>query len=269
MLELLLCSLLTVFPDYLYRRYVQGKRIGREINLYTMWYELRWGITACLMLTVSLITLIFYYHPSTKNVSAIFRTVTILPETTGRVAEVFVGVNGKVKAGTPLFRLDSSEQEAALETAQRQIAEADAEATVAQTELAAADGSHPAGAGRLPAGPGRTGNQARADAAQSDVVSVRKCERLQIAVDGRKGGLDAAVASKRTIEDEDKLAAAGPESQCGGGACAGAGRAGQDPGPGRRRRHRPAVHASTRRHRQPNDTARRHPGPRRGRAWQF
>jgi hypothetical protein len=32
MLELLLCSLLTVFPDYLYRRYAQGKRLGREIT---------------------------------------------------------------------------------------------------------------------------------------------------------------------------------------------------------------------------------------------
>src|SRR5919112_1954342 len=115
MFELLLCSLLTVFPDYLYRRYVQGRRIGREITLYTVWYELRWGITACLLLTVALITLIFYYHPSTKNVSAVFRTVTILPETTGRVAEVFVGVNSKVEAGAPLFRLDSSQQEAAHE----------------------------------------------------------------------------------------------------------------------------------------------------------
>ncbi|TIT81917.1 MAG: HlyD family secretion protein, partial [Mesorhizobium sp.] len=65
MLELTLCSLLTILPDYLFRRYVQGKRIGREITLYTMWYELRWGITACLLLTISLITLIFYYHPST------------------------------------------------------------------------------------------------------------------------------------------------------------------------------------------------------------
>ena len=66
MFELFICSLVTVFPDYLYRRYVQGKRIGREINLYTVWYELRWGIASCLLLTVSLITLMFYYHPSTK-----------------------------------------------------------------------------------------------------------------------------------------------------------------------------------------------------------
>ena len=32
MLELLLCSLLTIVPDYLYRRYAQGKRLGKEIT---------------------------------------------------------------------------------------------------------------------------------------------------------------------------------------------------------------------------------------------
>src|SRR5512139_1071085 len=62
MLELLLCSLVTLLPDYLYRRYVQGKRFGKEITFYSVWYELRWGITGCLMLTVALITMIFYYH---------------------------------------------------------------------------------------------------------------------------------------------------------------------------------------------------------------
>ena len=36
MLELLLCASLTILPDYLFRRYVQGKRIGREITL--RWY---------------------------------------------------------------------------------------------------------------------------------------------------------------------------------------------------------------------------------------
>jgi len=60
MLELLLCSLVTIFPDYLYRRYVQGKRFGKEITFYSVWFELRWGITGCLILTVALITVIFY-----------------------------------------------------------------------------------------------------------------------------------------------------------------------------------------------------------------
>jgi hypothetical protein len=83
MLELLLCSLLTIFPDYLFRRYVQGKRLGREITFYSVWYELRWGITACLMLTIGLITVVFYYHPSTKTATFFFRTVPIVPETIG------------------------------------------------------------------------------------------------------------------------------------------------------------------------------------------
>ena len=92
MLEMLLCSLVTLLPDYLYRRYVQGKRLGKEITFYSVWFELRWGITGCLILTVLLITTVFYNHPSTTNVTLFFRTVPILPETNGRVAEVFVGV---------------------------------------------------------------------------------------------------------------------------------------------------------------------------------
>src|SRR3954468_6800090 len=96
MLELLFCSLLTIVPDYLYRRYVQGKRFGKEITLYSVWFELRWGITGCLILTVCLITVIFYNHPSTSNVTLFFRTVPIVAETNGRVAEVLVGFSGRV-----------------------------------------------------------------------------------------------------------------------------------------------------------------------------
>src|SRR5215211_9473750 len=141
MLELLLCSMLTILPDYLYRRYAQGKRIGKEITLFSVWFELRWGIIACLMLTVGLITVIFYNHPATTNVTALFRTVPILPETNGRVAEGHVdGVSGEVKQGQPIFRLDSSKQEAAAETARRKSAETDAEMTVAKTDIQAAEG---------------------------------------------------------------------------------------------------------------------------------
>ncbi len=79
MLELLLCSLLTVFPDYLYRRYGQGKRLGREITFYSVWFELRWGITACVMLTVALITVIFYFHPSTTSATLFYRPCRSCP----------------------------------------------------------------------------------------------------------------------------------------------------------------------------------------------
>src|SRR6201995_3469305 len=136
MLEMMLCSLLTIFPDYLFRRYVQGKRLGREITFYSVWFELRWGITGCLVLTVSLITLIFYNHPSTTNVTLFFRTVPIVPETIGRVAEIYVDYSGPIAKGAPIFRLDSSKQEAAVEAARRKIAEVDAAMAVARSDVA-------------------------------------------------------------------------------------------------------------------------------------
>ena len=140
MLELLLCSLFTILPDYLYRRYRQGKRFGHELTLYSVWYELRWGITACVMLTISLIAVVFYNHPSTTNVTSYFRTVPILPDTNGRVAEIYVGFSGDVEKGAPLFRLDSSKQRAALEVAIRKIAEVDAAMVMAKADIAAAEG---------------------------------------------------------------------------------------------------------------------------------
>src|SRR2546421_10578945 len=117
MLELLLCSLLTILPDYLFRRYAQGKRLGKEITFYSVWFELRWGITACLILAVSLITTVFYNHPSTTNATLFFRTIPIISEMTGRVAEVYVGINDPVAKGAPIFRLDSSKHEADAEVA--------------------------------------------------------------------------------------------------------------------------------------------------------
>ncbi len=112
MLEMLLCSLVTLLPDYLYRRYAQGKRFGKEITFYSVWFELRWGITGCLVLTVLLITTVFYNHPSTTNVTLFFRTVPILPEImNGRVAEVFISNSASVAAGAPILRLDELETE--------------------------------------------------------------------------------------------------------------------------------------------------------------
>jgi multidrug resistance efflux pump len=140
MLELLLCSLVTLLPDYLYRRYVQGKRFGREITFYSVWFELRWGITGCLILTVLLITTVFYNHPSTSNVTLFFRTVPILPETNGRVAEIYVGTSGSVTKGAPIFRLDDSKQKAAVESARRKIAEIDAKTLVARADVTKAEG---------------------------------------------------------------------------------------------------------------------------------
>src|SRR3954464_419215 len=135
MFELMFCSLLTIVPDYLFRRYAQGKRFGKEITFFSVWYELRWGITACVILTVCLITVIFYNHPSTTNATLYFRTVPILPETNGRVAEIYVRDSGPITSGAPIFRLDSSKQQAALETARRKIAEVEAAFVTARAEV--------------------------------------------------------------------------------------------------------------------------------------
>jgi len=135
MLELMFCSMLTILPDFLIRRFFQGKRIGHEITLFSVWYELRWGITACVILTISLITLVFYYHPSTSNVASYFRTVTILPERLGRVSEVHVISNQIVKKGDLLFKLDTKTEEAKVETARKRVSEVDAAIVVAQADL--------------------------------------------------------------------------------------------------------------------------------------
>ncbi len=200
MFELLLCSLLTIVPDYLYRRYGQGKRIGREITLYSVWYELRWGISACLLLTISLITMIFYFHPSTSNVTAIFRTVTILPETGGRVEEVYVGINQKVQAGDPLFRLNSDTQQAAIDAARRKIAEVDAAMKVAQSELASADGQIKQAQGDYQTAVDEY--EMKAQLLKSDAVARREVERLETNIESRKGALDSDIAKKQTLQTQ-------------------------------------------------------------------
>jgi multidrug resistance efflux pump len=202
MLELMLCSMLTILPDYLYRRYVQGKRIGKEITFYSVWFELRWGITACLILTVSLITVIFYNHPSTSNATLFFRTVPVLPETNGRVAEIFVGNSGPVKKGEPIFRLDSSKQEAAVETARRKIAEIDAQMAVARVDVVKAEGQ---------VKEAQSNHQQTMDELEAKQelyrrnpgnVPFREIERLQERAKGQLGAIDAAAASKQGVEEK-------------------------------------------------------------------
>ncbi len=199
MLELFLCSMLTVLPDYLYRRFAQGKRVGHEINLFTVWYELRWGITLCLILTLSLITTVFYFHPSTKAASSVFRTVTILPETNGRVAETFVEINQQVKEGQPLFRLDSTQQEAAVETAKRKIAEIEADMVVAQSQLKEAEGRVVQARGALQQAIDELAARAEVQKRSPGSIAERDVERVQVQVDTQQGALDAALASREAI----------------------------------------------------------------------
>jgi multidrug resistance efflux pump len=202
MLELTLCSMLTILPDYLFRRFVQGKRIGREITLFSVWYELRWGITLCLILTVSLITTIFYFHPSTKAATSVFRTVTILPETNGRVAETFVEINQKVEAGQPLFRLDSTSQDAAVESAKRKVAEIDATKVVTQSKLKEADGRITQARGALQQAQDEYDTRVELVRRNPDAIAAREVERAKVRVDTQQGLMDSALASREILVSE-------------------------------------------------------------------
>jgi multidrug resistance efflux pump len=201
MLELLLCSLVTILPDYLYRRYAQGKRLGKEITLYSVWFELRWGITACLILTVGLITAIFYNHPSTSNVTLFFRTVPIVPETNGRVAKTFVGVSGPIKAGEPIFRLDSSKQEAAVEAARRKIAEVDGEMAVARADVTKAEGQLQAATSAHQQTLDELETKRELQRRNAGNVPFREIERLEVRAEGQLGDIAAATGAKQGAQE--------------------------------------------------------------------
>src|SRR5918993_1205617 len=201
MLELLLCSLLTILPDYLYRRYAQGKRLGKEITLYSVWFELRWGITACLMLTVGLITVIFYNHPSTSNATVFFRVVPILPETNGRVAEIYLkGTSGEFQQGAPIFRLDSSKQEAAVEPPRRKITEAEAAMVVARTDILEAEGKIQEAKSAYQQAVDELETKQELNRRNPGNVALRDIEKLTVGIEGRKGAIAAATAGKEQAE---------------------------------------------------------------------
>jgi multidrug resistance efflux pump len=152
------------------------------------------------MLTILLITTIFYFHPSTTSAALFFRTVPIVPETPGRVAEVKVDFSAPVKKGTVLFTLDGSKQQAAVETARRKIDEVDAQLVNAKVDVVKAEAQI---------------QQARSDYQQAKdelnvksdlqkrnpgIVPQRDIEKLQVLVDGRQAAIDAASAARQSAE---------------------------------------------------------------------
>ena len=198
MLELLLCSSLTILPDYLYRRYRQGKRFGHEITFFSVWFELRFGIVTCLMLTVALITVIFYFHPSTTTATLFYRTVPIVPEISGRVSEVHVEFSAPVKKGDVIFKLDSSKQEAAMETARRKIAEVDAGMLVAQADVLKAEGQIQQAKGDYQQASDELDTKRELQKRNPGIVPQRDIEKLEVLQAGRQGALDSATASKQS-----------------------------------------------------------------------
>ena len=109
-------------------------------------------------------------------------------------------MTGEVKQGAPIFRLDSSKQEAAAETARRKIAETDAAMVVARTDVLAAEAKIQEA---------RSAHQQAVDELETKqeiyrrnpgAVAVRDIEKLKVTVEGRQGGIDAATATKGSAE---------------------------------------------------------------------
>lgn len=200
MLELLVCALFTIVPDYLYRRYGQGKRLGKEITLFSVWFELRWGIVTCVMLTVGLITVIFYNHPSTSSATVFFRSVPIISETNGRVAQVHVGTSGKVEQGAPIFTLDSTSQRAAVETARRKLAEVEAELVVAKADILTFDGKIQEAKSSLQQALDELQTKRELRRRNDDIVATREIEKLENLTAGREAALAATTASQAAAQ---------------------------------------------------------------------
>jgi len=195
MLELILCSLVTVLPDYLYRRRREGKRWGDQITFFTMWYELRWGITACLILTVALITIVFYYHPSTTNAGPYFRTIPLLPEGGGRVEEVFVKNGDAVETGQPLFSLLDSAQVANVNLAESQLDQIASAFAQAEVQLEAAQATLVQAQSALAQAENELAKKSELASRGQQLVSKIEIERLENNVAQRRGGVQAAQAN--------------------------------------------------------------------------
>ncbi|MFK7898826.1 MAG: HlyD family secretion protein [Myxococcota bacterium] len=192
MFEVLFCSLLTILPDYLFRRYVQGKRIGRDLNFFSVWYELRYGITGCVTLTILLITVVFYSHPSTTNATLVFRSVPIIAEVSGRVATVNVGPRGEVKAGDVIFTLDPSAAKAAVQTARQRVAEIDARVELGGADLETAQGQLRQAKAALRRAQEDLESKNALQRSDPGIVARRRIEDLESIVEARRGAVDTA-----------------------------------------------------------------------------
>ena len=200
MLELIICSILTILPDYLFRRYVQGKRIGHEITFFSVWFELRWGITLCLLLALSLITTVFYFHPSTKAANSVFRTTTIMTEDSGRVAETYVGVNERVTAGQPLFRLESAPKEAEVRTAEAGVAQIKAAEVRGRADLAQAEADIARARANLQQAQDERDSRVELFRLNRDAIPERQVEEAEVAVKVEEAALVAAQAARDSVK---------------------------------------------------------------------
>jgi multidrug resistance efflux pump len=105
-----------------------------------------------------------------------------------------------IEKGAPIFRLDSTKQEADLEVAKRQIVEIDSSMAVARADIAAAEGQIQTAKGAYEQSLDELDTKQQLRLRNADVVATREIERLQNLVERRKGGVAAAEATKQAAE---------------------------------------------------------------------
>ncbi|GAH17187.1 unnamed protein product, partial [marine sediment metagenome] len=145
-------------------------------------------------------TVIFFYHPTTSNVILAYRTVSIISDRPGRVEKVYVRNNQALQAGDPIFRLDTSRERAAAETARRRISEFDAETVQAKAELTVAEGNIAVAQGDLRKAQDTLERREKVFERNPANVSEAEIERLRATVQSRSGALDAARAQLEVIQ---------------------------------------------------------------------
>ena len=105
-----------------------------------------------------------------------------------------------MKAGDPIFKLDSSRQQAALQTAQRRVAETDAAFELAKTELAGADAKIQEAESAYQQAVDELATKTELQRRNASTVSEREIERLQNVVNGRQASVAATIASKQSVQ---------------------------------------------------------------------
>ena len=116
------------------------------------------------------------------------------------MSEIYVKWRDKVEKGAPIFKLDSSKQEAELEVAKRRIVEIDAAMVMAQADIAAAEGQIQQAKGAYQQALDELEHQRGAQTAQCRRRGEREIERLKNVLEGRKGAVAAAEAAKQAAE---------------------------------------------------------------------
>jgi multidrug resistance efflux pump len=105
-----------------------------------------------------------------------------------------------VEKGAPLFRLDDSKQKAALEAANKKIAEVDAAMVHAEADIIAAQGQIVQAKGSLQQAIDELATKEELQRRNAGIVAEREVEKLRVAVEARQGEVTAAEAAKQAAD---------------------------------------------------------------------